>query len=433
MTIKKLREYVSTGSFARNVTLIAGGTALGQGVLVLVSPILTRLYQPDDFGLLAVFISIFSILVAVNSLRYELAIPLADDQDTAASLVVLVLALVVLTTIIFGIVFVLFGDQLARLVRVPELSAYTGLLLLSLLGGGFYQALSYWAIRQKAFSPIARTKFAQNFGMAATQLILGLLQAGIGGLLFGHAVGQFGGTLTLARLAWRENRSAVRRVNLASLAEAARRYRRFPLYASWSGLLNVASIQLPTVLITILYGAHVAGWFALGQRVVGLPMALIGTAVGQVYMSRASQIARENRAQLPALYSRAARNLFAVGILPIIILAVSGTWLFAFVFGADWRTAGEYVQIMSPMFIVQFVVSSLSPTIYVVERQDVQLLWDAARLALVAGVFILSAALQFSPSVCLTLYAITMCITYLILFWLNRRAVQQYVRTVSHV
>lgn len=433
IALKNLTSRLSQNSFISSVALIAGGTALGQAAVIAVSPILTRLYSPEDFGLLAAFVSVFSILVTMNSLRYELAIPLAESPARAANLIVLVLLLVIVTTVLFGVIFGLSGEALTQLINAPGLYPHLGLLLLSLLGAGFYQGLSYWGIRQNAVSLLARTRFMQNFGMAAAQLILGLVGLGIGGLLLGHAVGQIMGTLTLARLAWRENRDHLRSVTPGSLLDAARRYRRFPLYASWSGALNIASIQLPALLLISLYGADVAGWFSLGQRVIGLPMALVGTAVGQVYLSRASQLAREKPDALSAFFSKTAQRLFLIALLPIIALALVSPPAFSFVFGENWRAAGEFLQIMAPMFLIQFVVSSLSQTIFVVERQDLQLLYDVMRTGLIVLIFVIAGLLHFTPIVTIAFYSAAMFVLYILHILMNRYAIGRYLAVTGNV
>jgi O-antigen/teichoic acid export membrane protein len=424
----KFRSGLKQGSFAYSVAMIAGGTALGQLLIVLVSPLLTRLYTPEDFGLLAAFISIFTILVTINSLRYELAIPMADTPETAANLTALVVLLVAVTTILFGVVFWLGGEPLARLVNAPELTPYFGLMLLSLFGAGIYQAFTYWAIRQEAFNPIARTRFAQSLGTAITQLGLGILGVGAGGLMFGHAIGQIVGTTSLFQIAWRNNRDTFKKITVSSITEVAQRYRRFPLFVGWSGLLNTASVQLPALFLISLYGAEVAGWFALGQRVVGLPMSLVGTAVAQVYVSKASQISRENPAGLPSFFFKTSRRLLILGILPIGILAVIAPWLFQWVFGEAWGIAGVYLQIMVPMFLLQFVVSSLSQTIIVVERQDLLLIFDVTRLTMVAFIFVVAALAKVPAEITIAFYSGGMFMTYGLYFLMSQHALKHYIQ-----
>lgn len=75
----------SSGEYARAVTVLAGGAALGQGVAVLVSPIFAHLYSPADLGVFGIYALIPGILTVVASLHYELAILLPKDEERAAS------------------------------------------------------------------------------------------------------------------------------------------------------------------------------------------------------------------------------------------------------------------------------------------------------------------------------------------------------------
>lgn len=423
---EKLRAYLNRGTFARSVAVLAGGTALGQGIVVLASPILTRLYTPEDFGVLSVFVSLFSILLIMNSLRYEVAIPMAETEQGAANLLALVLLLVILTTAIFALVLGLWGDVIFERLNAEELQPYSWLLVLSLLFGGIYQALNFWGIRKQAFDKIANSKLTQNGGMVLLQLGFGFLMPTTGGLLSGIAAGQVTGNIPLLRLAWMQDRHLLSHIRLQAVLNMANRYRRFPLWTSWSSFLNTAGVQLPAILVVSIYGAQIGGWFSLSQRIIGLPMALIGVSVAQVYVSRAAQLARDDPAALYPLFMRTARRLLWVGILPIGFLALTGPWLFAFIFGEQWRTTGEYVQLMAPLYLVHFVVSSLGQNIYVIERQDIQSLWDAARMLLLLGVFGLGSAWNLDAYVTIGLYTVSMLLAYLVIFVLNIYALKKF-------
>ena len=65
------------------------GTAAGQLVSILLSPVLTRLYSPQQFGVLSVYTALLTILVVIASLRYELTVPMAASDEDAINLVAL--------------------------------------------------------------------------------------------------------------------------------------------------------------------------------------------------------------------------------------------------------------------------------------------------------------------------------------------------------
>jgi O-antigen/teichoic acid export membrane protein len=426
--VDQIRTFIPKGDFVRSVATLTRGTVMGQILVILASPVLTRWYSPADFGVLAAFISLFSLLLIVNSLRYELAIPIAEDNQTAAELLILVFTLVVLTTAAFGLIFWLFPDQIAGLLNAPQIKPYLWLLVLCLMGAGFYQALTYWAIRKEAFSIIAQSKLTQSIGLVVIQLALGFISIGTGGLLSGYTVGQFTGILPLLQLIGPDDHRMIRNTHLSGIIKTAKRYRRFPLLSSWSSLLNSGGLQLPTLLIIGIYGPAFAGLFALTQRLIGIPIVVIGNSVSQVYFASASQLALDNPTALMRFFLRIARLSFLISVVPVFFIALIGPWLFEHLLGPEWRTAGELVQIMAPMFVTQTVVPPLSQTIFILERQDIQVLWDLGRLLMVAGTFIGSSILHLEPKTAIGLYVVTMCFTDIILFLINRHLLQRHVQ-----
>ena len=279
------------GTFGRSVVTLASGTAIAQVFLALALPVLARLYTPADYGALAVYSSTLTVLIVVASLRYELAIPLPEDERMAGSLLVLAFILLAGTTAVVSLLVWLGGDAFVAAVKVPALLPYRWLIPLGFAGAGTYQALSYWAIRRGAFGRVARTKLSQGTGQVVTQVALGLARMGAPGLLIGDVVGRVAGGGGLALLALRDRPAAG--VTRASLVAAASRYRRFPLLTTWSGLLNIGSLQLPSILFAASFGAAAAGLYALSYKMLVLPTMLVAQAVGQVFLSRAATVARE--------------------------------------------------------------------------------------------------------------------------------------------
>jgi len=425
---KKLFSPLRKPSFLSNVMVLAGGTALAQGLTVLASPLLTRLYTPDDFGVLAVYTSMLALLVVVSSWRYGLAIPLPEDGTTAANVLVLSLTIVLGMSLFVGVGVWALGDWVVIRVNVPVLKPYLWLLPLSLFCAGGYGVLNYWAVRNKAFSHLAKTKLYQGLGRVVTQVGLGLLKFGPVGLLLGEVAGSVSGNRTLAMHTWRQDREVLKKVSISGVRQAAYRYRDFPLFSSVSSLLNTAGLQLPALLLATFYGIQIAGWFALGQRVIAVPMSMVGMSVAQVYFSEASKLARENPKALQQLFYKIALRLFAYGAIPIGLLAFGGPWLFAGIFGEVWREAGKYTQLLALMFLAKFVVGPLSHTLIVLERQDLQLCWDASRLVLVVGTFLFAHYMEWTSIATIAVYAGIMVIAYVSLLLLCSYVLSSRVR-----
>ena len=376
------------GAFARGVVTLASGTAIAQVLLALAVPLLARLYTPADYGVLAVYASTLTVLVVLASLRYEVAIPLPEDDRTAGSLLALAFLVLGGMALLVAVLVWLAGDAFVAAANVPGLRPYLWLIPLGFLGAGVYQALSYWAIRRREFARVARTRLSQGIGQVITQAGLGFARAGAPGLLVGDVVGRVAGGGALAFQALRDRPLAG--VTRGTLLEAATRYRRFPLLTTWSGLFNVGSLQLPSIVLAASFGAAAAGLYALSYKILVLPTMLVGQAVGQVFLSRAATLAREPD-RLRQLSERTALVLFAGGLPVYAIITLTGPGLFALLLGREWETGGRYAQILAPWFAVWLVSSPLSGLLTVREWQGSALAFSAFELALRLGSLLVGA------------------------------------------
>lgn len=364
---------------ARSVGVLVSGTAAGQAIAVISSPILTRIYTPADLGTLGLYASVLGLLTIVASLRYEQAIAIPEDPKDASSVVLLAALLLCATTV------VLF---LAAWLVVPVISlppAWSGvrplawLLPLSVFAVGLYQLLSVWAVRSKQYRRLAGTAWRQGLAGAVTQVLLGLAGLGATGLVIGQVVGQSTGVASLARLLTTSHGFRVSPTKRRAIWESATRFRRFPLYSTWSGLLSVASNSVPVALIAILFGPAVTGFYTIGLRALQTPMRTLGNAVSQVFLSESPQAAREGR--LDAIVLPALSRLAAVASPLAAVSALSWAPIAQVVFGPEWREAGIYMQWLTPWVFLTMITAPLAPLFTTLERQDAGLYFNAALLA----------------------------------------------------
>jgi len=373
-----MRRFLPKSAFAKSVSILVGSTAIGQTITVLASPLLTRIYSPEDFGTLAVFASFLGVVAVVASLRYELALPLPEEDETAANVLALSLSIVVANTLLVGFLVWLFGDKLVKIVNAPRLHSFLWLVPLGIMGAGFYQVLSFWAVRKKAFNHIAQTKLNQSIGQILTQLSLGVTVSGPVGLLLGQVIGQAMGSTTLAVLAWRNDEQSFKAVNPSDMLRVASRYKDFPLFSSWSTLFNALSLQIPVVLLSYLFGPTVTGLYSLGYRVLQTPMSLIGQSIGQVFFSSAAEA---NRSGSISVVTRVIfHRLVQVGLPVILLIGVAAPELFSFVFGSEWQVAGVYAQWFVPWLLLVFISSPLSTLPSVLEKQQLEMAFQATLL-----------------------------------------------------
>ncbi len=371
-----IRRTLPRNKFARGVTVLAGGAAAGQAILVLAAPILTRLYSPEDFGMLAVYTAMLSIVGVIASLRYQLAIPLPEDDEEAVHIVVLSLLVLLVITALTLLAILFFHEFIAQTLNMHTLADYLWLLPVGLLLMGVYQVFNYWAIRIKAFPAIARTKFSQPFVSVGIQV--GGAMLGPFALLLGYVAGQAVGSYYLWRLTVQGRWEIVKKVRLSDLNNIAYRYRRFPIYSTWSAVLNTAGTHLPPILFAVLFNPMASGFYILAYRVLAMPIILVGQAITEVFISHAVQAERNNA--LAPLVEKLHRNLARIAVAPGLLLIFAGPELFALVFGPEWVDAGRFAQWMVPWLVMAFITAPLTQLIVVLERQRHDLLFQSSLL-----------------------------------------------------
>lgn len=369
---EKIASLLPKNSFIRSVSVLVGGTATAQVISILSSPVLTRLYTTEDFGLLAVYGSIIGIVGVIASLRYELAIPIAETDKEAASLVYLSGIILIAISLITGFVFYAFSSQLLGLLKAPALKPFLWLLPLSVFFMGLYNILNYWAIRTKQFGVIARTKFTQSFSSVAVQL--SAFKLGSIALLFGQLMGQTAGNTSLFTSAVKPHKETFKEVKKGDIVNSAKRWKKFPLFSTWDGLFNTASVQLPPLLLTSLFSPAIAGVYSLANRVLNLPMTMIGSAVANVFFSKSADEHRNNN--LSNLVTNVYEKLAYIAMPPLLIVLLIGPNLFSIIFGENWIQAGVFAQWMVPWLYFQFIFSPISTIFPVLEKQNQLLLMN---------------------------------------------------------
>jgi O-antigen/teichoic acid export membrane protein len=359
------------GGFAGDALKLMSGTTAAQAIGILATPVLTRLYAPEAFGLVAVFGAVASLLGVIACLRYELAIPLPADDTDAAALLAAAIAFALIVATATALLLAGFGDSLLTLLNAPELIPLRGLLPLFVALTGIALACNYWNTRRRFFGRISLATLAGSAGMTAGKLGFGLTGRVTGGSLVLATV--FGQLLTTLLLAGQTARSAAAPLRAGGLSlhritAQIVRYRKFPLIDAGGALLNNASWQIPPLLFAAYFSPVVVGFYALAFRFIQLPMSLIGTALGQVFYPRIAA-ARSKGEPLGPLVLSFGQRLVALGLLPAALFGACGPDLFTIAFGARWTEAGGYAQLLSPWVFFWFVASPLSLVFNALERQ----------------------------------------------------------------
>lgn len=407
------RLHLPHGSIARNLAVVGGGTALGQGSLVLAAPVLARLYDPQAFGLLSIYTAVISVLLAVASFRFDLAIPTADDAGEAVHLLGLSVVLAIVTSAVVGLVVLVWGDDLAGALGAAEFGRFVWLLPVGLLIASLAQALSSWAVYQRAFSALGRMRAIQGVAQGVVQATLGLLRIGPVGLLLGDAAGRAFGTEQLFRVLLGTLRST--RLSARTMLRHGRARWSFARVMTAASLLNMLSLQVPFLLIPALFDLASSGQYFLAYRILILPAALVAAAVNQVFFGEASA-RRADPGRLHDLTHQVAVSLLVISIPTYAIVAVAGQSMIVTVFGQQWATAGLYAQLMAPSLILWTVASPISALLLVGRRERESLVFTAVELGSRAGSLLIG-ALVHSLTIGIAVLAVVSVLVELAALW----------------
>ena len=395
----------------RRIALLSTGVMAGQAVAVLVSPLLTRLYTPQEFGLFAVVTALSGILGTSIGLRFELAVPGCRDEREAAHTVLLTMLACAAVAALVAVAVWLGRDGLARALGAPAAAPLLWLLPAMLLLWGWGQPLVYWSIRRGSFRMNAVNRTLQLASQAFGQLALAAPVGGGLGLTLGYALGYLLRVLhhlwALPAEAWRQ----LRAVEAGELRRLAVLHWRYPVFSLPSALLQSAAQFLPALLLAPLYGPAVAGLFALAQRMLDVPIRLLSNTASEAFLG---EVARLEPAEVRRVFLRTARRFLVVGFLGMAPLLLAGPALFALVFGEAWRDAGTMVQCLVPVSLARFVVIPISQTLYVVRRQDLHLISAVLNLGALALAFLLGWRLDLGPLATLLAYSLGSTLAWLI-------------------
>jgi len=359
--------------FLWNVLKLVSGTTVAQLITILCAPLLSRIYRPEDYGAYNVFISCVTLVLGVLCLGYEMAILLPAEDGEAASLfwaslgTALFISVLTLPIVTWG------KDWIAQMINSPELSGYLWLLPICLLFGGIdygHPTLNYWATRRNHFGKLATARIVSTVCTIFLQIAAGIVGPGLGRSLIISAIvgGALSAILLFAQL-WKEDgRFLAGHFDLQKIIKGITRYRKFPLFDSWTTLINYASWFLPSFLLARYFSLKEVGLYGFTIRFLAIPMVLIGGAIAQVFTKQAVSAKAEGR--LADLLENVLRSLIAFGMFPMLVVAMIAPSLFKVVFGPQWVESGVYTQILVVWMIVWFVSSPLFNVFYILEKQD---------------------------------------------------------------
>ncbi|MFT7211662.1 MAG: O-antigen/teichoic acid export membrane protein [Granulosicoccus sp.] len=381
-------------SYRRNIAVLASGTAVAQVVPIVASPLLTRLYTPEEFGLLALYMAITSILTVVATGKYELAVTLPTQDIDAWRVVKLLLTLGLSVGGLLLLVMSLYFREIAQLLGNSEIAPFLFLLPLSVCATTAMLAYQFWCNRQSLYKEMVRSRLHVAVGGVVAKIVLGMFKVP-GGQIIGTVLSQLVSVAIFRTRIVAQTNVPKGLVRLPEQWQMAKHYVVHPLYFLPSYLCSSVALQIPIFMMSSLFSLSIVGFFSIAYRLVTLPTKLVANAIGDVYRQQISSAYNE-KAEFSAIFLKTIRMTTLISVLPFLVLYFAAPRLFEFVLGQGWGVAGDYAQILVVSTFLQFIFTPLDKGAIVVGAKKYVLFWNIARLLSFIALWVCASQLNWT-------------------------------------
>lgn len=414
--------------FSRNVTFVSAGTALSQLLGVLLSPIIANLFTPEQFGLFMFYNSFIGVATIIGTLKYEQSIPIARNKSTIYNLLFFCFLLSTSSSVLLLLVMVFFGDVIAQSI---DWEAPVSLLLLFPLGlflSNSYNTLMQWSFKRKYFKVNSYTKISFSGVQHGLQILFGIIHFTSIGLILGNIIGRISAVFLFLRKLFLSEDKWLSYLSARKIKWVAKRYIKFPYLILPSQLLSKLGQELPVFFLTFYFvGTGSVGQYTIANLIISSPIILIGTAIGDVFYSEASNTGIEQPERLLRLSNKLLKKLLLLGIVPLLIFFFLSPTLFTFFFGEQWQEAGELAQIISVLGFIRLVLTPISRVFASFERHTLALTTNIFRVMMAGLAFVVSYLWNMNIFDTILMYTVAMSIVYIVTYMFARRVIKDQI------
>jgi len=378
--------------FIKNILIVMTGTALAQVIGFALTPVISRLFTPEDFGIFGSFSAVVGVFSAGITLDYSQAIMLPKEKHDALDLFFISCISTIILTVIFALACLVAPSHLMEVVKAPDVLVLL-LIIFAIFILGFNISIQSLCVRFKAFKQTSSSQVIRSLSSNGMQIGFGIIKAGSIGLIISSIIADLFASINLLLVFLADFKTTRYKIRWQRIKTLAYEYRDFPIYSASRNIINALSMGLPVLLLTNYFGIAVAGAYAFAERIISAPMGLILRALRQVLFQKAAETDHHGGSLL-ALYVKITAGLFMIATIPSLIIIIWGPPIFSFVFGQKWTLAGEFAS--SLVIWLTFLFCNLPSTIVArilrLQRQlfifDVILLIARTLVLILGGMYI---------------------------------------------
>lgn len=381
-------------------------SGIAQVILIITTPIITRLYSPTEFGEFTIFSNIAMILIPIINARYDLLIVNTKNDRSAnilsqISFLISLLILLILIPI-FAISAWLYPNFILDFIFIIIM-----LFLVSLTN-----IFTNYLNKERKYKVLSLINVFRAGSMALLQIIFGLLALGSLGLIIGFSLSYIAG-ITLGYKTFKKHFNIVRdkEETKALFLENKNQL----VYSTPSILLNSLSFSVVVFFIGILYTNTEVGIYGVAIRVLGIPVTIISLGLSKIFMQQANDYYIEY-GNFRNLLLKFSSILVIVSIILYVPLYLFSEELVNILLGHSWVDAITVIKIVIPLFVIRLIVSTVSLSVIVLQKQQLELILQALFLIGTTATFVISKMLNLTFLNFVSINTVVLIVSYMIFF-----------------
>ena len=384
--------------FFNNVLKISTSTIISALVIAITLPIITKMFSASILGKYQLLISIITIFGVISCFKYEMAIVLPKEDNIASNVLILCLCALSSFCLILLLIFYLTNGVLLKAFNAENLIDTFWLIPIGVFFFGLFEIVKYSLLRKKLFNLFSRARVYQVLSTQSLIIVFGLMNPSFISLFLAFISGHFISTALFLK----KSLIKIKPTKNIQIFEIAKKFKKFPSFNTPMVFANTLSNELPVFFLATYFPSETLGYFLLANRLIVIPMNLVGTAINKVYFQKASETFNKNKKNLFALYINTTKKLILLGLPPLFMFYFSSDFIVDLIFGDKWVVTGQIMKIIAITAFFKFITSPIGTSFTIINKQDIA--FYLTFLSLVLRFFIM---LNFHNSISSLLWAFT--------------------------
>ena len=353
--------------FFNNVLKISTSTIISALVIAITLPIITKMFSASILGKYQLLISIITIFGVISCFKYEMAIVLPRKDNIASNVLILSLCALSSFCLILLLIFYLTNGVLLKAFNAENLIDTFWLIPIGVFFFGLFEIIKYSLLRKKLFNLFSRARVYQVLSTQSLIIVFGLMNPSFISLFLAFISGHFISTALFLK----KSLIKIKPTKNIQIFEIAKKFKKFPSFNTPMVFANTLSNELPVFFLATYFPSETLGYFLLANRLIVIPMNLVGTAINKVYFQKASETFNENKKNLFALYINTTKKLILLGLPPLFMFYFSSDFIVDLIFGDKWVVTGQIMKIIAITAFFKFITSPIGTSFTIINKQDI--------------------------------------------------------------